>query len=153
MAESPFRSFTKSGTAYCGDFDWTTRYMGTEEAKQLAAPLHGTAKLDQELTDVGFITARYLIISDRFEAGSEEDTWKMDAFEVANVTNAEGAGFTVDKAHFSGRYPAYTSWGLKKGTGTFLRRVETGAGAGLQPLPGAALAAAARISEKCLSPF
>lgn len=37
VAESPFRSFTKSGTAYCGDFDWTTLYMGTEETKQLAA--------------------------------------------------------------------------------------------------------------------
>ncbi len=37
MAESPFHSFTKSGTVYCGDFDWTTLYMGTEEAKQLVA--------------------------------------------------------------------------------------------------------------------
>ena len=109
VAESPFHSFTKSGTAYCGDFDWTTLYMGTEEAKQLAARLLGAAKLERELTDVGFITARYLITSDRFEAGSEGDTWKMDAFEVANVVNAEGTGFMADKAHFSGRYPAYTN--------------------------------------------
>lgn len=109
-AESPFRSFTKSGSTYRGDFDWTSRYMGTEEAKQMAARLRGTATLKQELSDIGFVSARYLITSDRFDTGWKEDVWKMDTFEVANVTNAKDAGFTADKVHFSGRYPAYTNW-------------------------------------------
>lgn len=110
VSESPFRTFTKSGAEYRGDFDWSSRYMGTADAKLMCARLRGSTTLEQELSDIGFTSARYLITSDRLALGYREDVWKMDTFEVANVTNAKDAGFTADKVHFSGRYPGYTNW-------------------------------------------